>query len=193
VRFGRDLMLHSPVAPDDALRHALAALGDVRWVVGPNRLHHLFLAPWVDLGAQAWGVPALVRKRLDMSFAGVVGPGMPWGERLAALPTTCIPFTDEAVFFHAPSRTLIVSDLVFNLAPSAPLLTRAAMSLARGYPGVCCSLFERVLMDRNAARSDIGAILDWDFDRIVMAHGETVTDDAHGALRRAYGWLGLDR
>jgi hypothetical protein len=191
VRFGADLLLHSPVAPDDALLAELGALGTVRWVVGPNRLHHLFLTPWQALGAEVWGVPALERKRTDLAFSGVVGDGVPWPDELVAFPTTCIPSTDEAVFFHAPSRTLIVTDLVFNLAATTPLLTRAAMRMALGYPGVRCSMLERALTGRDAARRDLARILEWDFGRIVMAHGEVVAEAAQDALRRAYDWVGL--
>jgi hypothetical protein len=191
VRFGDDLLLHSPVAPDDGLRDALAHLGRVRWVVGPNRFHHLHLGPWMALGAEGWAVPSLHRKRGDLAFAGTVGRGASWPD--AALDTfalSCIPFTDEAVFLHRPSRTLVVSDLLFNLTADAPWSTRALMWAGGGYPGVCCTLVERVLMRRAAARSDLARILSWDFDRVVLAHGAVVEEGGHDALRQAYGWLG---
>ncbi|MBA2320249.1 MAG: hypothetical protein H0V89_03750 [Deltaproteobacteria bacterium] len=189
VRFGDDLLLHSPVAPDDALCHALADLGRVRWVVGPNRFHHLYLAPWMALGAEGWAVPSLHRKRTDLKFTGVVGRESPWPDDFRALPLTCIPFSDEAVFHHRPSGTLVVSDLVFNLTKEAPPLTRAMMWAAGGYPGVCCTRLERTVMRRDAARVDLAEILSWDFDRVVLAHGAVVEEDGREALRRAYAWL----
>ena len=190
VRFGEELLLHSPVAPDDALRDALAELGHVRWVVGPNKFHHLYLGPWMALGAEGWAVESLHRKRSELAFAGVVGQGSPWPEALDTHALSCIPFSDEAVFLHRPSRTLVVSDLLFNLTADAPWLTRAMMWAGGGYPGICCTTLERVMMKRAAARTDRARLLAWDFDRVVLAHGALVEEGGHDALHQAYAWLG---
>lgn len=192
VRFGRRLLLHSPVAPDPLLLASLADLGEVRWVVGPNRFHHLYLHHWIDLGAEAWAVPSLPAKRPDLRFAGIVGDGQPWARTLETHQMSCMPFADESVFFHAPSRTLVVTDLLFNIAATAPLITRSAMWMAGSYPGVRCSHLERVLFKRAEARRDLQRILGWDFDRIVLAHGDVVETGGHKALRNAYRWLGID-
>ena len=189
VRFGGDLLLHSPIPPTDALRHQLADLGRVRWVVAPNSFHHLYLAAWIALGAEPWGVPAVARKRKDIAFTGMVGGDVPWSSDLQALATRCIPFTDEAVFHHRPSGTLIVSDLLFNLPPTAHWLTRSAMRLALGYPGVCCTLLERMLIHRLPGRQDLGRMLEWKADRIILAHGDVVESGGVEALQRAYAWL----
>ncbi|HEY6599244.1 MAG TPA: DUF4336 domain-containing protein, partial [Pseudomonadales bacterium] len=42
------LLLHSPVALDTKLHRALDELGAVRWIVGPNKAHHLFLGAYAD-------------------------------------------------------------------------------------------------------------------------------------------------
>ena len=36
-----ELLVHSPAPPTDALAQQLLALGPVRWLVVPNRFHHL--------------------------------------------------------------------------------------------------------------------------------------------------------
>ena len=190
VRTGDDLVLHSPVPPDDELRHALADLGRVRWVIGPNKLHHLFLGAWMALGAEGWAVSGLHKKRPDLAFAGTIDQNAPWARALDTYALTCIPFSEEAVFLHHPSRTLVVTDLLFNLGADTPLLTRAMMRMGGAYPGVCCSTLERVLMTRAAARSDLARVLAWDFDRVILAHGEVVEQGGRDALRQAYAWLG---
>src|ERR1700722_20415223 len=40
------LFIWSPVALSDALRRDLSDLGEVRHLVAPNSLHHLFLTEW---------------------------------------------------------------------------------------------------------------------------------------------------
>jgi len=189
LELGRGLLIHSPVAfePADA-----AHLGTARWVLAPNLFHHLYVGPWVEAGLEAWAAPGLPDKRPDVRFQGVVEQNAhPFGDDVWVLPLQSIPFTNEVVLLHRPSRTLIVTDLVFNFPPTAPWLTRAAMRCGAAYPGCRTSLIERVLMRRPAARRDLSTLADWDFDRVVMSHGEIIETGGKGALLGAFGWLGL--
>lgn len=70
----------------------------------------------------------------------------------------------ETVFFHAPSRTLISSDLVENFETSPHWPTR-----------IYLAALQRVLA--------------WDFDRIVLAHGDVLAERGPEVLRESYSWL----
>ena len=72
---GRDLFIWSPVALTDGLRAATDALGEVRYLVAPNSLHHVFIADWKRAypDAQTYAAPGLREKRKDMAFDGRVG------------------------------------------------------------------------------------------------------------------------
>ncbi len=184
---GGDLLVHSPVDVDPS---ALAHLGTPRWVLAPNLFHHLYAGRWIDAGVQAWAAPGLDAKRKDLGFAGLVEPGaQPFGPDIEVKALTCVPFSNEVVVLHRPSRTLVVTDLVFHVPASAPWATRAAMRCLGGYPGCCSTVLERVAMRRPAAREELGAILEWDFDRLVMAHGTIVERGGREALRAAFHWL----
>jgi hypothetical protein len=69
------LFLHSPVKLDPVLRNALDALGEVRAIVAPNRLHHLFLAEYITSypGSSACAARSLSKKRPDLHFNGELG------------------------------------------------------------------------------------------------------------------------
>ena len=58
---GGGLWIWSPVALSEALRREIDALGEVRWLVAPNSLHHLFLAEWRAAypKAKLYGAPGL--------------------------------------------------------------------------------------------------------------------------------------
>ncbi len=184
------LLVHSPV---DVSPADLAALGEPRWVLAPNKLHHLFVGPWIAAGLEGWAAPGLPEKRPDVPFTGVVQTGThPFGDTVEVVTLSCFSVTNEVVLYHKPSRTLLVTDLMFNIAPNAPWLTRAAMRCAGSYPGCQASLLERVWMDRPTARAELRSILDFPFERIVMAHGDVIDTDAQRAMRHAYRWLGLD-
>jgi len=181
------LLVHSPIAVEPS---QIAHLGDPRWVLAPNLFHHLYVGPWAEAGIETWGAPGLPDKRKDVAFAGTLTTrSHPFGPDIEVLPLSCFDLTREVVVLHRPSRTLIVTDLVINLAQNAPRLTRWALRCACGYPGCRTTLLERVGMRRDAARRDLETIAAWDFDRLIMAHGEVIPRNGKAALLGAFRWL----
>lgn len=183
------LLVHSPLPLD---LEEVASLGAPRWLVAPNLLHHLYVGPWIAAGVEAWAAPGLPEKRPDLAFAGVLDEDRrQFGDEVAIFPLRCFAFTNEVVLLHRPSRTLVVTDLVFHFTAAAPWATRAALWCLCGYPGCQTSLIERIGFHRPTARREIAALLDLDFDRLIMAHGEVIESGGREALRRAVSWLGL--
>ena len=149
------------------------------------------MGSWIDAGLSGWAAPGLAEKRPDVDFTGTLdGRGHPFGSDIEVVPLTCFEFTQEVVLLHRPSRTLVVTDLVFHFSESAPWLTRAVMTCLLGYPGCRTTLLERIGFDRPTARREVAQLLDLDFDRLVMAHGEVISTGGKDALARAMGWLG---
>ena len=185
------VLVHSPVDVDPG---QLAHLGAARWVLAPNLLHHLYLRTWADRGIDAFGPAGLPEKRPDVRFAGILDDDdHPFGPDIEILPLTCFPLTREIVVFHRPSRTLVVTDLVFHFGRHAPWMTRCAMRCLRGYPGCRTTLLERFGMRRDAARAELAQVAAWDFDRLVMAHGDVIESGGRSALLGAFAWLGVPR
>lgn len=188
------LLLHSPVALDPALRGELDARGSVRYVVAPNRLHHLYAGDALRSypGARLWVAPGVERKRPDLPVAGILGDEAPaeWRDEVDQVFFRGRPFENEVVFLHRPSRTLLLCDLVFHFGPRAPLTTRLLMRLLGSYERFRPSRLDPLLIrDRAAARQSLQRILAWDFDRVVVAHGEVLERGGHEALRAGYAWL----
>lgn len=182
------LLVHSPVALDPS---SVAHLGELRWIIAPNLFHHLYVGPWAAAGAEAWCAPGLAKKRPDVAFKGELGGGAhPFGDEIELLPLSSFPMSNEVIVLHRPSGTLITSDLVFNIPPSAPAMTRAAMRCLGGYPGCRTTLLERVAMKRDVARKEIGAIMSRDYDRVIMAHGDIIETGGRDAIAGAFEWLG---
>ena len=46
-----------------------------------------------------------------------------------------------------------------------------------------------LIRDRRAARESLERILAWDFDRVVVAHGDVLESGGREALREGYAWL----
>jgi hypothetical protein len=188
------LWVHSPMRLTPQLREAVDALGPVRFLVAPNRYHHLFIGDWMAAHpqAQALAAPGLPEKRSDLRFHAVLSEQAPaeWAGQLEVLPWRGAPELNEVVFFHRPSRTLIVTDTAHNVGPDANLLTRLVFKTLGGYGRLSTSLVDRFLnKDRVAARATVDSILRWDFQRVILAHGHIVEQDGARAFREAYTWL----
>ncbi len=190
----RSLMLHSPVQLDAPLLQALGELGPVKWLLGPSKVHHLFLGDYVKAfpDAALCGAPGLAEKRRDLAFRYVLAPQPPpsWPEIVKFQLVEGAPLMNEVALLHAPSRTLVLTDLVFNVQPGASNRARLFHWLvgATGRFGP-----HRVIRlgfrDRAAARRSLDRILAWDFDRVVMSHGEVVSTGGHSLLEQAFASL----
>ena len=191
---GERLLLHSAVELDAALRTELDAIGRVCFAVAPNRVHHLYAGAVAQLYPEArlWVAPGLDRKRPDLAFVAVLGDEAPeeWRGEVDQVFFRGRPYENEVVFFHRASRTLLLCDLAFNFGPRAAAPTRLLMKLIRSYGHFGPSKLDPLLIrDRVAARQSLERILAWDFDRVIVAHGEILETGGREALRTGYSWL----
>lgn len=187
------LFLHSPVSLDAETRADLDALGRVRFVVAPNKLHHFFVAPYRDAypDAELWGAPGLAQKRPRIPFHRELEGAAPasWAGELEQLFFAGIPYVNEVVFLHRASRTLLLTDLCMNFAPGGPLLTRL-WTRVMGLRGFGVSRLMRALVrDRAAAHRSLERLLSWDFERVTLTHGMVLQRSGKRLLREAWSWL----
>ena len=177
VRLADGLWVHSPLAIDDELAASIAALGEVRHLVAPNLFHHLYLGGAIERfpAARVYAPARLRSKRPELRVdVALEDAGEPWPE-LATLAIAGVPELDECVFFHQPSATLIVSDLVFNLhevdGPMLPMILRMVGAWKRLAQS---KLWRRYTKDRAAAAASVAAVLAQPMRRLIPAHGEIV-------------------
>ncbi|HTO69156.1 MAG TPA: DUF4336 domain-containing protein [Myxococcota bacterium] len=190
------LVLHSPVRLDHELRAELDRLGEVRALISPNLHHHLFAAdyPAGYPDARLFAAPGLPLKRPDLKFAEELDDAAPllWRAELEQHLFRGVPFLSELVFFHPATRTLVCTDLVMNVAKGDVHGWTRLFFLAVGAEGRFGPhrgvrwLFIR---DRAAARGSVERMLQWDFDRVVMAHGHVLERGGRDALRSAFEFL----
>ncbi|RYG67363.1 DUF4336 domain-containing protein [bacterium] len=180
------LLLHSVVPLDAELRTELDALGAVRHVVAPNRYHHLYVGDYAGAYPQAtlFAAPGLAGKRPDIRFHETLETGReyPWSSAIDHQVCDGMPALSETVFLHKASRSLVVTDLAMNIDATSPLSARlfARVGGIYGKPGL--SWIERSLWlrDKRAAADSLEKVRAWEFDRVVMAHGN-ILENARGA------------
>jgi Domain of unknown function (DUF4336) len=187
------LMLHSPVTLTAQLRAELDALGPVRHIVSPNKLHHLYLgaavAAWPD--ATLYVPPGLAKKCPQYAHGVALTDEAPaaWADRLEQLVIRGSQAMQEVVFFHARSRTLIVADLCEHFGPHSALLTRIVARVFRMYgrPRMPPD-WQLTFRDHAARRASFERLLRWDFDRVILAHGALLEHGAKAIFEREYAW-----
>jgi len=191
------LWVWSPIALDDVLAAELDAIGPVRQLVAPNKLHHLALPEWVERYPEArlHGAPGLAKKRRDLAFHTELGdtPDPAWAEQIDQVGFRGSVVIDEVFFFHHRSGTALVTDLIQCLDPAGlPRWCRPLMRMNGlvGSSGTTPRDFRLTVWDRRAARASLATALAWRPAHLVIAHGAPPAGDGTAALRRAFRWLG---
>lgn len=193
---GNALFIWSPITLSDELRTAIDALGEVRFLIAPNSLHHLFLGEWRSAypTAKLYAPPGLRTRRKDLQFEGDLGevPAPEWSEHIDQVVMAPNLITTEVVFFHRKSRTAIFTDLIQHFDASAFTGWRAIVArldLMVGPEAAVPRKFRAAFIDRRAARAAIQRILAWPTHGVLMAHATPVQSDGQAFLRRAFQWL----
>jgi hypothetical protein len=50
-------------------------------------------------------------------------------------------------------------------------------------------MFKMAIRDRAAFRESLDTVLAWDFDRVIVGHGENIASGGRAVLREAYAFL----
>ena len=190
------LFLHSPVWLDAAARAALDAWGEVRAIVAPNSFHYRFAAALKEAypRAELFLAPGLAARRPELPPGTVLGETVPpaWSAVMDQLVFGPVRGLAEVVFFHRPTATLLLTDLVLHVPRLESLWERFVWRWGMGVgptPGPSRTVRLTLLSDRAIAVNALGRIAAWPFERVVMTHGEIVERGGRAAFRAAYAAL----
>ena len=194
------LWLWSPVKRTAPLESAVRALGPVRHIVSPNKLHHLFLGEWQETfpDAKLWGTASTIAKCRDLAFSGTLAESPPsaWATQIDQFYFANSAFMDEVIFFHRASRTVIVADLCQTFSEEFlrrhwPWWMRLVASWSKmvegwGYPPIDYRISFR---HRASARPKMCSLIEKHPEHVIVAHGEVVRTGGEAFLRHAFSWL----
>jgi hypothetical protein len=185
VRVGENgLALFAPCPIGDALASEIDRLGKVDAIIAPNAFHHFYFADATKRypDAARFLAEGVAEKLKDVpsgcrTLSAEADPL--WKAELEQCVLLGAPMTNEVIFYHAGSRTLILTDLCFNFDPAPSGWTGLFLRLAGAHGKLAVSRLMRFgLKDREKVRGVIKRILEWDFERIIVTHGSIVQDDA---------------
>lgn len=189
------IMILSPTRFSESDKTQIRELGNISWLVSPNPFHHLFLRPAQEAfpTARLAGPVETARKRENLKFDLLFEGHGPWPWTSSTLTfrlTARRPLHEEFVFFHTPSKTLVVTDLLFNLQSEATGVQHFFRKLNNVDRGLAMSrLSQLTFNDRKALKNTLLQILDLKPANLIVAHGEPVIGDAEAQLRESLSWL----
>lgn len=193
---GGDLWIWSPIHLVPELRSEVDALGPVRHLVAPNKLHHLALAEWARAWPQArmYAPPGLVRRRRDLSFQNELrdAPDPGWAADIDQVIFHGSLAMDEVVFFHRASATVIFTDLIQRHDPATVHGWRRLFMRLDGLVGPDGSTpreWRLSFWNRRAARAAKQKVLGWNPRHLIIAHGDCAWETGGAIVERGLRWL----
>jgi hypothetical protein len=173
--------------------------GNVLFIIAPNKIHHIFLAKWAELypNAKVLAAPGLMGRSV-VKGVGIDGElnddaDPAYAEDIDQVIFRGSFFMDEVVFYHKSSRTAIFTDLI----------QRFPVEQATGFKGFLLKMDGLVgekggtprdyrltfLFGKKSAKKSARAILEWDAQRLIVAHGMCASEGAAGIIERALSWV----
>jgi hypothetical protein len=179
-----ELLVHSPSPIDERLVARIRDIGPVAHLIAPGSYHYFYVSAWQEAFPEAmvWICPGVERKQPDLEFDWFLSDQvLVRGNRLIW----------EVVFSDRPSKTLIVTDLLENIGEKSDAVSwqfklwwKAVFHMwdnPKPAPE-----YQMGWKDKRAAKQSLERILEWDFDRIILSHGENIESDAKAVLRKAW-------
>ena len=186
----------SPVPLSDPLLKSVDAVGPVRHIVSPNKIHHLFIPEWAEHWPEArvFAPPGLVQRRPDLHFDEELGdePDPAWASDIDQVIFHGSLAMEEVAFFHHASRTAIICDLIQRHRESTMAGWRGMLmrldSLV-GEHGSTPREWRASFLRRGKARAAREKVLGWRPDRLLIAHGECAQTGATSIIDHALSWI----
>jgi len=186
----------SPIALSAEIERAVDALGPVRHVVSPNKIHHLFLSAWAERwpDARVYASPGLAARKPEIHFDAELGDEAEpaWSEEIDQVIFRGSFAMDEVVFFHRPSRTAILCDLIQRHDPAKMRGWKGMAMRIDGLVGDRGSTpreWRASFLKRGPARAARERVLAWEPEQLLIAHGVCVQGAATAIIADAFGWI----
>ena len=191
----KKLLIHSPCKIDAVTKEAISALGDVACIVAPGTYHHLYIpsAQAAFPEAETYICPGVERKQPELEFDWFLGDRAPeiWADTLDQVLIRGNKFIWEVAFYHRPSKTLLLVDVIENITDQTPnvnwiLMFWWKMVFHMWNNPKPAPEYQMGWRDKQAARTSLEKILEWDFERIILAHGDLI--ETHARERALKAW-----
>jgi hypothetical protein len=196
VRLGNgNLFIHSPCEIDEHTKSMIEPLGTVEFIIAPGLYHFSYIksAQQAFGEAETFICPGIERKLPDLNFDGLLSdrPDPRWEKDLDQVLVRGNKYIWEVAFFHKPTKTLLLVDLIENFTDETE---DVSWSLKLWFKAVFrmwenpkpAPEYQLGWKDKQAARRSLKKILEWDLERIIIAHGDLIEENARQVALNAW-------
>ena len=195
------LWCHSPIEPTEELIQALKQLGEVCYLIGPNKLHYAHIDAWKKYypKASVWLAPGVVERaksqHIPLPTSQDLADHAPvdWSEEIEQHLFKGSRYIEEAVFFHKTSETLILTDLIENIEteqmnPFHKLIFKIGNN---AYPNGKTPRDLRMTFvgRKKEAQASFQVLQNWQPKNIILAHGQCHIGNGEEVLKQAFKWV----
>ena len=190
------LWLHSHCEITPKLKSEIEALGQVGVIIAPGNYHHLHVSSYQDAfpSAQTFVCPGVEKKQPTLKFDRILDSCKPqevYKEDFEQMLIQGNRVINEVAFLHKESKTLIVTDSIELIGDSTPgtnwVLRFWWKYLLRMWnvPKPAPE-YQMGWNDKALAKKSMEKISQWDFEKVIISHGENITEDAKNVVHRAW-------
>lgn len=175
----QELMIISPGPFEAHFIQPIIAKYKQVYCVAPNAFHHMHLQQFHRRFPEVaiYGPRALVKKQpwLSNHLSSLSSLEKTLKAQVTFLPIAGNPTLSETVFYYQPTKTLIMTDLIFNMREPMPKGRRWLLTLAGVRNKIGQSkLIKYTIKDHRAYADSIKAILGLECERIIIGHGNII-------------------
>jgi hypothetical protein len=172
------------------------AIGPVRHIVSPNKLHYLFLQQWAAHwpDARIYAPPGLARKKPALHFdAELDGRRIsPWNSDIDYTVFRGSFAMEEVAFCHRASRTAIIGDLIQRFTDEHLTGWKGMVMKLGGLAGETGGTprdWRASFLRHGPARAALHQVLQWNPERLLIAHGSCAQSGAADIIAKALRWI----
>jgi hypothetical protein len=192
--------IHSPCEITPEVQSELQALlGGTTvgiMIIAPGNYHHMHVASCQAAfpAAKTYICPGVETKQKNLKFDAILDETKPEDSYAADLEQVLIQgnrVMNEVAFFHKPTKTLILVDSIELIGDNTPgtnwvlrfwwKYVMRMWNVAKPAPE-----YQMGWKNKNQAKECMQQILEWDFESVIIAHGQNITKDAPDVVRSAW-------
>ena len=189
------LLLHSPIPISPSLSKQLDAIGQVTLIMAPNLMHNLFINEWKQHYSDAKLIAPKHIKKVDYDIS-LEEITLSEKFNIDLSSDFQIQFVagmkglHEYVLIHIPSGTLVLTDLAFNIRNVKGIWSNIFFKLYGAYGKFGPThLTKSVIKNKVKFSQSIDTILSYDFDKIIISHGDIVRQDGKSYFSKAFSHI----
>ncbi|MGT2907394.1 DUF4336 domain-containing protein [Streptococcus dentiloxodontae] len=195
------LWCHSPIKPYAELFQALDQLGEISYLIGPNKIHYAYIEAWTRRypEAEVWLAPGIAERAQSQKIPLPAGQELAdqvpvaWSSDLEQHLFKGSRFMKEAVFFHKPSQTLILTDMIENIETKQMKAHQRLLYKIgnNAYPNGRTPRDLRLTFagHKKEAQTSLQVLKNWAPKNIILAHGRCHFSNGQEALEKAFEWV----